>query len=248
MKKIKNTGGTNVTEQIIKVQNFFRDHSDPALIKKYTRYFREGYDSWGIDQKTMETQRGLWYDQWKKVMSREQLLELGDQLMISGKYEESIIAIWILIQLQKESNDGVLEKAGEWLENNISNWAQTDYLSGEVISIQLNKDLKLLKELEKWKKSGSKWRRRAIPVSLIKVMKKGYDPGKLLGIIDPMMNDKIREVHQGLGWFLRETWKRHPYMTEIFLLKWKDKCARLIIQYATEKMDKTQKAGYKRIK
>jgi len=245
---MKNTGENIVLAQIINVQNFFRDHENPELVKKYTRYFREGYDAWGIDQKTMETHRGLWYDQWKKDLSRDQLFELGDQLMVSRKYEESIIAIWILIQLQKVSSDGIMEKAGEWLENNISNWAQADYLSGEVISILLNKDPSLLKELEKWKKSGSKWRRRSIPVSLIKVMKKGYDPEKLLKIIDPMMNDEIREVHQGLGWFLRETWKRHPYMTEIFLFKWKDTCARLIIQYATEKMDKTQKAGYKRIK
>jgi len=245
---MKNTGGSIVLAQIVNVQNFFRDHENPELIKKYSRYFREGYDAWGIDQKTLETQRSSWYDQWKKDLSREQLFELGDQLMNSGKYEESIIAIWILIKMQKESSEGIIEKAGEWLENNISNWAQTDYLCGEVISYQLNNDPKLLKELEKWRKSGSKWRRRSIPVSLIKVMKKGYDPEKLLRIIDPMMNDKIREVHQGLGWFLRETRKRHPNMTDIFLFKWKDTCARLIIQYATEKMDKAQKAGYKRIK
>lgn len=244
---------TNFGDSIIliyarNVQDFFRDHADPVLVKKYTRYFREGYDAWGIDQKTIETQRSLWYDQWKSDLSREQLFTLGDQLMISGKYEESILAIWILIKLQKESGDGIFEKAGEWLENNISNWAQADYLSGEVISIQLIKDTSLLKDLEKWKNSGSKWRQRSIPVSLIKVMKKGYDPEKLLKIINPLMNDKIREVHQGLGWFLREAWKKHQELTEKFLLNWKNTCARLIIQYATEKMDKAQKENYKRIK
>lgn len=237
-----------ILAHVCEVQRFFREHADPALVKKYTRYFREGYDAWGIDQKTMETQRNLWYDQWRRDLSREQLFALGDHLMSSGKYEESILAIWILIKLQKESAEGILEKAGEWLENKISNWAQTDYLSGEVISIQLINDASLLKDLEKWKNSGSKWRRRSIPVSLIKVMKKGCDPEKLLKIINPLMNDKIREVHQGLGWFLRETRKRHPNMTEKFLLYWKDTCARLIIQYATEKMDKAQKVLYKRIK
>lgn len=245
---MKNTGNRTILTYVRHVQDFFRDHADPALVKKYSRYFREGYDAWGIDQKTMETQRSIWYERWKMDLSREQLFTLGDQLMISGKYEESILAIWILINLQKESGEGILEKAGEWLENNISNWAQTDYLSGEVISIQLNREPLLLKELEKWRKSGSKWRRRSIPVSLIKVMKQGYDPEKLLRMIDPMMNDKIREVHQGLGWFLRETRKRHQNMTDRFLLDWKDTCARLIIQYATEKMDKAQKENYKRIK
>ncbi|HNW89261.1 MAG TPA: DNA alkylation repair protein [Bacteroidales bacterium] len=227
---------------------FFLDHADPEIVKKYSRYFREGYDAWGIDDKTMREQRDLWYGQWKQQLSRQQLMALGDKLMASGKYEESILAINILIQLQKEDSSGIMAKAGEWLESNVSNWAQTDYLSGEVISFLINKDVTLLNDLEAWKKSVSRWRRRAIPVSLIKVMKQGYDPAKLLHIIDPIMSDNVREVHQGLGWFLRETWKKHPGLTEKFLLKWKDTCARLIIQYATEKMDKAQKENYKRIK
>ncbi len=229
-------------------KSFFHEHADPDIVKKYSRYFREGYDAWGIDDKTMREQRDLWYGQWKQQLSRQQLMALGDKLMASGKYEESILAINILIQLQKEDSSGILAKAGEWLESNISNWAQTDYLSGEVISLQINKDITVLKDLEVWKKSASKWRRRAVPVSLIKVMKKGYDPAKLLSIIDSMMSDNIREVQQGLGWFLRETWKKHSDLTEKFLLKWKDTCARLIIQYATERMYKAQKANYKRVK
>ena len=64
--------------------------------------------------------------------------------------------------------------------------------------------------------------------------------------IDPMMMDQEKVVHQGLGWFLRETWKKSPDLVEGFLLKWKDQCARLIIQYATEKLTKAQKAKYKR--
>jgi hypothetical protein len=31
-------------------------------------------------------------------------------------------------------------------------------------------------------------------------------------------------------------------------LKWKDTCARLIIQYATEKMTKEEKLGFKKVK
>ncbi|HPS27790.1 MAG TPA: DNA alkylation repair protein, partial [Bacteroidales bacterium] len=199
------------------VHAFLAAHDDPEIVKKYARYFREGYDAWGVDDKVMRAQRDIWYSQWKQQLSRKQLLVLGDKLMASGKYEESILAINILIQLQKEDSSGILAKAGEWLESNISNWAQTDYISGEVISLQINKDITVLKELEVWKKSASKWRRRAVPVSLIKVLKQGYDPAKLLSIIDSMMSDSVREVHQGLGWFLRETWKKYPDLTENFL-------------------------------
>lgn len=52
------------------------------------------------------------------------------------------------------------------------------------------------------------------------------------------MLDEEEGVQKGLGTLLREIWKKHPDLAETFLLKWKDKCGRKIIQYATEKMDK----------
>ncbi len=70
----------------------------------------------------------------------------------------------------------------------------------------------------------------------------------MLEFIDPMMMDTEREVHQGLGWFLRECWKKDRNETEKFLLKWKNHCARLIIQYATEKMTKEERLRFRKAK
>jgi 3-methyladenine DNA glycosylase AlkD len=68
----------------------------------------------------------------------------------------------------------------------------------------------------------------------------------LLDFVDPMMMDEERFVQQGLGWLLREAWKKRPGPVESFLLKWKDSAPRKIYQYATEKMTKQQKARYRR--
>jgi len=62
------------------------------------------------------------------------------------------------------------------------------------------------------------------------------------------MSDTERVVHQGLGWFLREAWKRDPKPVEKLLLRWKDTAARLIIQYATEKMMPQQKERFRAAK
>ena len=64
--------------------------------------------------------------------------------------------------------------------------------------------------------------------------------------IEPMMHDPAREVHQGLGWFLRETWKKQPEVAEQFLLRFKDTAPRLIFQYATEKMTAEGKERFMR--
>lgn len=54
---------------------------------------------------------------------------------------------------------------------------------------------------------------------MIKLLKHKNNFKKLFEFIDPMMMDSEREVHQGLGWFLRECWKRDRKVTEEFLMK-----------------------------
>jgi len=60
--------------------------------------------------------------------------------------------------------------------------------------------------------------------------------------VEKLMTDSEREVHQGMGWFLREAWKINSSEVEPFLEKWKDTAPRLIIQYACEKMTVIQYA------
>jgi 3-methyladenine DNA glycosylase AlkD len=69
-----------------------------------------------------------------------------------------------------------------------------------------------------------------------------------ISFIEPLMTDKEREVHQGVGWFLREAWKIEPAPVEEFLLKYKDTAPRLIFQYATEKMTAEGKSRFRRSK
>ena len=77
-------------------------------------------------------------------------------------------------------------------------------------------------------------------------MKTTIDFQPFFEFLDPMMMDPEREVHQGLGWFLREAWKKQSEPTEKFLLKWKNTSPRLIFQYATEKMTKEWKERFRR--
>lgn len=51
---------------------------------------------------------------------------------------------------------------------------------------------------------------------------------QMLLFIEPVMLDGERPVQQGLGWFLRESWRKHPEEVEAFLLKWKETAPRVI--------------------
>ncbi len=225
---------------------FCNSNRDEAVIKKYSRYFKEGYDAYGIDSKILETQKNKWLDSWKKEMTISDYLDLGDLLISTGKFEEADYAIQFIASKKNEFTIETFDRIGKWLENGIQNWANTDVLCMLVLSEFICNEIIESKDFVNWTKSNSKWKRRAVPVTFYEVIKKGISPESFFPVIENLMEDKEEDVQKGLGTLLRESWKKQPDLVEAFLLKWKDKCGRKIIQYATEKMDKSQKVKFKK--
>jgi len=237
-----------IEEKFHEIRKFCEKNKNPEIEKKYSRYFTEGYDAYGLDRKTFESQREKWLEQWKKDFTLEDFLLLGDKLISTGKYEEASFAIGF-IYLQKERfTTETFERLGDWLENEILNWAHTDVLSGQALAHFIVNKIVDIESLKEWTEASSKWKRRSVPVTLVDVLKTNIPLKTLFSTIKPLMLDDEKFVQKGLGWFLREAWKLYPKKTEDFLLKWKDSCGRTIIQYATEKMDKENKTRFKRVK
>ena len=44
------------------IKDYFEENQNPELVKKYSRYFKEGYNAYGIDQKTFEERRKFLYE------------------------------------------------------------------------------------------------------------------------------------------------------------------------------------------
>jgi 3-methyladenine DNA glycosylase AlkD len=237
-----------IQERFHEIRKFCEKNADPDIVKKYARYFTEGYDAYGLDQETYESQQDNWLEQWGKDFTLDDFLLLGDKLVATGKYEEASFAIGFVFSMKEKFTADTFEKLGNWLENGIANWAHTDVLSGKALSHFITKNIIGLESLKKWTESGSKWKRRSVPVLLIDALKTDIPLERLFKAIQPLMLDSDKFVQKGLGWFLREAWKTHPQETEDFLLKWKDTCGRIIIQYATEKMDKDHKIKFRKDK
>jgi 3-methyladenine DNA glycosylase AlkD len=234
----------NIQKFYKEIKSFCEKNADLNLVIKYSRYFKEGYNAYGIDSKILEAQYNKWIELYGKNMTFEEAKKLGDILYSSGKYEESALAMWFFREFKDEYKKKDLSVIKNWLDKYAKNWANTDVLSWEIIKLFFQKGLIKYSDLESWKKSKSIWTRRAVPVSLIKIL--GDEKiSVLLDFIFPIIEDTERPVQQGLGWFLREAWKREPKTVEKFLLKIKDYAPRTIIQYATEKMSKEEKVKYK---
>ena len=237
-----------IEERFLEIRRFCEKNANPEIVKKYSRYFTEGYDAYGLDQETSESQRDKWLKLWKKDFTLNDFLLLGDKLISTGKYEEASFAISFMYSNKEKFTAETFDRLGNWLENGIINWAHTDILSGKALYYFITNRIIGIESLQGWTESASKWKRRAVPVTLIEVLNTDVPLERLFHIIEPLMSDSEKFIQKGPGWFLREAWKLHPEETEDFLLKWKETCGRIIIQYATEKMDKEKKSRFKRVK
>lgn len=232
------------------IRNFCETHSDPVIIAKYQKYFKEGYDGYGIDDKLFIAQIENWVEQWKEEMSLEAYLDLDDALMKNGRFEEKHVAINFLKSRRADFSKDTFNRVGNWFDYAINNWATTDVLCMLVLSAMLHDKVIEFKDLKTWLNSSSEWKRRAVPVALVELDKQTKDliPTETIVLIEPLMLEKSEYVQKGIGTLLRGLWKKYPSEIDDFLMKWKDQCGRLIVQYATEKMDKEYRKKFRKSK
>jgi len=234
-----------IRNKLKEIRDFCVDNSDPEIIKKYARYFKEGFDGYGIEQKAFEHQRDTWIKDWKNEMDLDKYLELGDELMRTGKFEEKSLAI-AFIQSQREHYTPItFARVGNWFTMGIDNWAAADVMCMLVLPSFIIDEVVTLEELKNWTSAESEWQRRAVPVTLVELIKQDLQPDVAFPVIEPLMLDSSAYVQKGIGTLLRGLWKKYPTEIETFLLKWKDQCGRLIVQYATEKMDKENRKKFR---
>ncbi|HEU0140377.1 MAG TPA: DNA alkylation repair protein [Bryobacteraceae bacterium] len=246
MRKPNRTGAA-AHRVVYEVREFCSSHADPKRAERYTRFFVEGYDAYGVDTNAPEwgRQRQAWVGRLREA-GPAAFLDAGDALVRSGKYEEASFAILFAADLTEYHTPKAFKRIEAWFDGGIRNWAHTDILAGEVLSAFLLQGKVALEDLERWRDSPFKFQRRAVPVTLIKLLKGNSDYSRLLAAIEPLMMDSEKVVQQGTGWFLRECWKREPKLTEEFLMKYKDSSPRIIFQYATEKMAPKDRQRFRR--
>ena len=228
------------------IHAYCQANSNEAIVQKYSRYFKEGYDAFGLTHEQNTVKVNMLLD--NQGVDLDLVIHAAPLLLQTGKYEETSFALLLLKSFSKQFSKETFNEVGRWFDMGITNWGHTDFTCGEIIQVFFKKGIITYQDLSEWRKAKSKFQRRAVPVSLIKELKTTSDYQPWLDFIEPLMMDPEREVHQGLGWFLREAWKRQPSQVEPFLYKWKNTAPRLIFQYATEKMTPAEKQRFRKEK
>jgi 3-methyladenine DNA glycosylase AlkD len=224
-------------------------HADPVLVRKYAKFFKEGYDAYGIDHKdpSWESQNKEWAAR-LRAAGPTAYLDAGDILTRTGKYEEASAAILCAAAMRDRYTPAAFKRIGTWFEGGIRNWGHNDGICSLVLGPFLTDGVVDIDTLAEWRTSEFKYKRRAVPVAMLPLLDERADYGPMFDVIEPLMTDPERVVQQGVGWFLREAWKRQPKATEQFLMKHKETGARLIFQYATERMTPADRERFRRTK
>ena len=84
------------------IVEFCLANSDESVIKKYSRYFKKGYDAYGIDSNMIVTQKTKWLSSWEDEMTIYDYLNLGDTLVSTGKLKK--LALQSNLFCQKKRN------------------------------------------------------------------------------------------------------------------------------------------------
>ena len=221
--------------------------ADPKRVAKYARYFKEGYETYGVDwdSPAWKEAKEKWFKE-NAGLGLNGFVEAGKLLFSTGKYEHGALAVWFVSQFRSQLGPKAFAGIGKWFEGGVRNWAHSDVICGELLSPCLESGAVKLEALAAWRKSPHKYKRRAVPVAMLGLLKGASDCRPLVDFLRPLMLDSERVVQQGLGWFLREAWKKDPKPVEALLTEYKDTAPRLIFQYATEKMTASGKQRFRR--
>lgn len=234
------------TEIIQEIRTYCIAKADAERLKKSQRFFKEEFVGYGLTAPQV-------YSKVKEMLKRGNfdlpiVLDAAPELMKNRMFEEISMGLLLLDGLWKQFTPKTFQTIGSWFSFSITNWAHADTLGMLILPKFMDKKILEMNDFKPWLDSPYKFQRRCVPVTLIKHMKKTRQVMPSILFVEKLMADPEREVHQGMGWFLREAWKISPAETELFLEKHKDTAPRLIIQYACEKMTAENKLRFKRAK
>ena len=236
----------NATILLNDIRDYCLSNASEENVKKSQRYFKDKFDGYGLTAP-------LIYAKVKEMLASKkfgllEVLEAYPILAQNGKWEEISIGLLLVNGFSKEYTTETFKTISEWFSFSIYNWGHADVLGMYILPRFIADGILTVDDFSGWLRSPYKFQRRCVPVTLIKPMKKTRQVSSYIWFVEPLMNDSEREVHQGVGWFLREAWKIQSDETEAFLLKWKETAPRLILQYACEKMTAQKKFRFKRSK
>lgn len=231
-------------KEIIRIiEKFCYDREDPIKAMGQMRMVPEGCDAFGVDDSEIKILRDRILSEYEPSMS--EIVDLGDYLLSTGKYEFGGLALRLLKKLRPRLDLNAKQAVRRWLDNYVENWVHADILGQKILPVFRELSLMDLKELKEWCKSPSKWMRRAC-ISSLNAGRRPLEAGEILDFILPYISDEEKVVQQSIGFCLAALWHKAHLPVEEFLAAHKEEMHNLSIKHATSGMPLVQARSFRK--
>jgi len=225
---------------IEQVRHELINNSDVTTKESGTRFFKEEVRLYGVKTGIVTKISKQAFKSIEKL-SKKEILDLCEQLWISGIMEESFIACNWAYAINKRYSEDDFTLFERWVNEYVTNWASCDTLCNHTIGTFLEMYPLYVEKLKDWTKSPNRWVRRASAVALIIPAKKGLFKEDIFEIADSLLLDADDLVQKGYGWMLKSLCAKYEDDVYQYVLSKGDIMPRTALRYAIEKMSKDRK-------
>lgn len=210
--------------------------------KLLQRYFKTGKGEHGEGDVFL----GLVVGDQRKIAKQFNNLPIKNiqELLNSKVHEKRLIALLILVEQFKKSDEPVREKIFDfYLKNtkNINNWDLVDLSAPNIVGKWLlNKPRDLLYKLAT---SDDLWEKRISIISTLTFIRNN-EFEDTIKISEILLKDKHDLIHKAVGWMLREVGKKEQDVLENFLKKHYKKMPRTMLRYSIERFEENKRQKY----
>ena len=169
-------------------------------------------------------------------------MAIAGPLFRSGNIEEGVAADVIVSGQARLIGGAEFEQFAEWATC-LTNAPNTDALASHLISRSLAGRPSLVRALQEWAGSDQRWLRRAAAVAFVPLVREGRFISDALSVAELLMEDADAAVQNGVGTLLMEATRLQGDRVVEFLLAWKDKSPRAVLQAAATKLRPEQRTA-----
>ena len=218
-------------------------YASPQKAEALKRFFKTGKGQYGEGDIFL----GVQVPDSRKIVRKYAKISLDNTLNLlrSKIHEERLIALLIMVENAKQSDEGVRETLfKKYLENTryINNWDLVDLSADKIVGSYLfEKPKDILYSLAA---SENLWERRIAVLATFDFIKKGLYQ-ETFKIAKILLNDRHDLIHKAVGWMLREVGKRcSQEILEKFLLANYKQMPRTMLRYAIERLPEDLRLQY----
>mgnify|MGYP006266441173 CR=1 FL=1 len=161
---------------------------------------------------------------------------LAAALWATRIFEEKAFAIGLLGRQGEALDERSWSLMDSWVDE-ATGWALSDGLASGPVSAMVRAKPARFREVLRWTKAESYWRRRASTYALNDLVRAG-ELDKPLQLLERLLYDPEFWVQRAVGTWLRECWKQDAGRTETFLRKHANGLPPVTITVATERASK----------